>query len=95
MCYLCCLLSGVVGFVGEGGVRVGVRVVVAGCKGWRGGEEGGTGGERPTDEEDDGPHCPELPDGTGSNPPEGRNKHKHLLTSCTDAHTHTHTHTHT
>lgn len=57
----------------------------------------GTGAEQSSDEEDDGPHPQELPDGTGSKPPEGSNKHKYLFACCSETETHAdkHTKTHT
>lgn len=55
-----------------------------------GGVEGrrgeGTGAEQSSDKEDDGPHPHELPDGTGSKPPEGSNKHKYLFACCSETH---------
>lgn len=64
---------------------------VEGCKGES------TGAEQSSDEEDDRPHPHELPDGTGSKPPEGSNKHKYLFACCSETHTHAdeHTKTHT
>lgn len=48
----------------------------------------GTRAEQSSDEEDDGPHPHELPDGTRSKPPEGSNKHKYLYACCSETHTH-------